>query len=104
MKVQVSKTMVKALNQYAKTIRAPFEFYYSSAPTDYYRAHICYDPFLNEYDFNFETGEFKYITVRYDCELCAIPQYLSTRELNKIFYRGDTAETFFKRVCDYVSI
>ena len=105
MKIQVSKKMVTELNKAAKKARAPFKFYYSQCTPEEYAVCVNYDVWSNaDYDFNGENGLMRFISVKYAPELYAVPQYLTTILLNKIFYNGMNAAEYFNAVIDYVSI
>ena len=110
MKVKVTKVMVKTLNNvmerfYPDPEKRPFHFIYSEMTTDQYRIYVnCYDCFLDDRDLNFDTGKMKVISVIYHPDYFAVNNYLSTRDLNNIYKKGDDVTSFSRRVIDAVMI
>lgn len=72
---------------------------------DNYRLFVDTDIFYNMPDYSGKTGLFKALKVSYPADYYAMPCYLTTRILNKIFLSSDrTQDGFIKAVNDYVMI
>ena len=102
MKLKVNKTMVKTLNKYAKD--KPLHFAYRTTSPANYTLLVDYDLFRNESDFEYSTGEMKYIKVIYPPEYYALPGALTTNDLKRLYVSGDTVETYCKRVIENMSV
>ena len=101
MKVKVSNPMVKFLNAHINGMKFVLEKY----TVDNYRITVDYDLFRNETDYNTKTGLMSTIKVLYPNEYYAMPYYLTTRELNKLFLMSDhTAAGFIKEIRAAVEI
>lgn len=99
MRVMVTKKMVNELNKRAKD--RPYKFDYRTTDTFTYKRLINID-YWTAYDYgdyDYDKG-FKYIAVIYDGELYAMPQYITTYDLHRLFVKGDTIDTYCKRVVD----
>ena len=101
MKVMVSNPMVKLLNDHISGVIFSLEKY----SRETYERFVDFDLFSNMNDYNSAKGIFKVIKVSYPTEYCAMPGYLTTRELNKIFTHSDhTMSGFIKSVKSQVEI
>jgi hypothetical protein len=88
MRVQATKTMAKAIQQYCKTDER-FNGYQITTEdmTDYF------------------VGTNTYIKVIYPYDYYALPNYLSTRDLTKIYNRSDkTYDGFMKAVLEEIEV
>ena len=95
MRVMVSVPMVKFIKKALPEYAVSLEKY----SMDQYRAYVDYDVLSNETDWNYETSRFKVIRIGYPANYYAMPRYLTTRELNKIFSRSDkTADGFISEI------
>ncbi len=105
MKIQVSKVMVKALNEYARDMGRVEHFTYNTCNWDTYRLHVNSDILNNAvHDYISSTGVMKYITVTHPSNYYAADAYLSTRDLNRVFEPGMTYSEFMESVFNYVAI
>ena len=101
MKVMVSNPMVKLLNDHISGVVFSLEKY----SREIYEKYVDYDLFSNINDYNSTKGVFKVIKISYPAEFCAMPGYLTTRELNKIFsYSDHTMTGFIEAVKNQVEI
>lgn len=102
MKIKVTKTMVNTLNKYCKN--KPFRFMYIELSPDNYKSIVDYNLFDNEIDYNADKGVFKAIKCIYNGELYAMPQYLTTVNLNRYFFIGDTLDSYMNRVVEDMEV
>lgn len=93
MKLTITKTFVKELNKALKKNNVPYTAIYT--PCNYSTCSIDYDS---------KTKQYKCIGIHYPPEYYAIPQYLTTYDLNRVFIPGDTIETYMQRLIDYIAI
>ena len=101
MKVKATKAMTKYLNDHIENITFTLEKLTEAA----YRMQVDIDTYLNEIDYSIKTGLFSVIKVSYPGEYYAMPRYLTTKDLNRIFARSDhTAEGFIKAVLSDIEI
>ena len=86
MKVKVTNVMAKLMGQLiaqAESVKV-----LKMTPEQYERMVDC-DLFRNEDDFDFETRKFKVIRIEYKADLCALPYYVTTRDLVRLYRNGD---------------
>lgn len=103
MKVKVSKTMVKTLNQELKEKGLRFDFV--TMPENCYKFYVSYDILTNSDDYNYETEKFSVISVSYPNDYYACNNYLSSNDLRKCFLNSDrTYSGFIQSVYDEVAI
>lgn len=62
------------------------------------------DPFEAEYNGDYTDKGYKAIMIKYPDEYYACPRFMSTQELNDIFRKGDTLESFMAKIIDTVEI
>lgn len=93
MRLTTTKTFTKELNKFFKANNIPYTAIYT--PCNYSNCPIDYDS---------KTKQYKCITIHYPVEYYAIPQYLTTYDLNRVYQAGDTIETYFNRLMDYIAI
>lgn len=59
----------------------------------------------HEIDYNYKTGKFNVIKISYPYEYYAMPLYLTTKELIKIFQTSDKTEAgYLKAIKEYIEI
>jgi hypothetical protein len=66
-------------------------------PRERYIALVDCDIFANDIDYDMRTGNMKAILVEYPIEYYAMPRYVTTRELQRIFRESDHSYDGFKR-------
>ena len=107
MLVQVSKKMVNELNK-AAARPAGVTFYYTEFSVDAFRAYVDFDLWDHENDLKFDKegrNVFKVISATYDPEYYAMPQYLTTNDLLRIYKRSNkTFDGFISAVYEEVGI
>lgn len=108
MKIKCTKTMTRELNKAGKTpenySKAHFDFI--AVSPELYGRMINYNIFeAYDYgDYNAATGLMQAIRVSYPGEAYACENYITTKELNKLFVSGDTLETYTARVINAYQI
>ena len=101
MKVKVSNPMVKFLNTHIDGMKFSLEKMTEAA----YRMQVDIDTYIHEADYSIRTGMFSVIKIIYPDDFYAMPGYLTTKDLNRIFTRSDhTAEGFIKAVLSDIEI
>ena len=104
MKIQVSKAMAKELN---KAIGFCDISYIEMRP-ETYSWNVSVDSYLNEIDLKFDRegrNVFKVLKIVYPPEFYAMPAYLTTRDLNRIYRESDrTWDGFINAVKSAVEI
>lgn len=91
MKIKATRTMVKYLNENIEE----YEFLLQKLTPEQYAIYVDYDLDSNIIDYSPKTGKFSVITVAYPEEFYAMPQALTTMELNRIFKKSDRTEEGF---------
>lgn len=81
MKVQVTKTLCKELKKNIKS----FDIEYIELPLNQYKSTIDFDIYDHEIDYNFEKGVFKAFKIIYPYDCYALPQYITTKDLKRLF-------------------
>lgn len=111
MKIASTKTMADLLNKEAKKMGvSDRHFRYITVSTEVYKMYIDMDIWdAEDYgDYNFNTGRLRAIEVEYPSEYYACNNYLTSKELNKIFKNNrdsiETAEDFAKVVVEAMEI
>lgn len=110
MKIASTMTMAKLLNRLAKEMNKGMSFRYITTTPEIYKAYIDMDLWdAEDYgDYNFNTGRLRAIEVEYPSEYYACNNYLTSKELNKIFKnnRGaiENADDFAKVVVEAMEI
>lgn len=95
MKVRVSNPMRKYLQEQIPE----YKFYLLKMGIDQYRISVDLDIFENESDYSPEKNEMKVLQIVYPSEYYAMPAYLTTRQLNRLFTMSDhTAAGFIEEV------
>ena len=99
MKVMISNPMLKVMKQALKEYRITLE----KLTYDQYRIYVDFNVFAHMEDYNGET--FKCFRIAYPAEYYAQPQYITTRDLTRIFRNSDgTLESFKNAIVDYCAI
>lgn len=100
MKVQATKKMASELNKALKGTRFEkiMRFDAKEVSFEFYTREVSSNWEEMELDHNARTGKCRTMRVAYNPELYAVNQYITTRELNKLFEKGDTWETFSQKV------
>ena len=72
---------------------------------DVFRAFIDFSLFDHLEDYNTKTGLYQVIKITYPPECFAVPQYLTTKDLARIFRNSDRSYNgFFEALRDYIAI
>lgn len=111
MKIASTKTMTDFLNKELKKQGVnDMRFRYIAIPQDVYRQYVNMDVWEAEYngDFNYKTGKYRAIEVKYPDEYYACNRYLTSNDLRRIFTRWQlhikNAEDFAKLVIEEMAI
>ena len=81
MKVKITKTLAKTLNKEIKD----FDIEYVEMNFNQYKAFVNYRPFENEEDYDYAKDKFKVFRVIYPDEYYACNQYITSKDLKRIF-------------------
>ena len=104
MQVKVSKTMVKFLNNNLLKSKG-YKAVFNEMTTDQYSLSVSYDIMENENDYNYNTGKMKSIKILYPDDYYAVPRYLTTNDLVKIFKNSDkTVSGFLNQLWNEIEI
>lgn len=105
MKVKVTNTMARALTNHARNNNHPYKFTVINCGQRDYSIHIG-DPFtaFDYGDYSVKTGLFKAIRVDYSPECYALPAYLTTEYLNKLYRPGMSLNEYMESVMDCIYI
>lgn len=105
MKVQATKSMTRAINDYLKSKGEKIVAVYETMSREAYKIKVDFGIWGNESDYLPASGEMRAIKIVYPSECCAMPQYLTSRELVKIFRKSDeTFDGFMDGVLNAISI
>ena len=89
--VKVSNPMIKVMKKAMPT----YKFNLVLLSPDDYKLKVDYDLFRNESDFNWDQHKFKAVQIRYPDTYYALPRYVTTRDLHRIYKNSDgTIEDF----------
>ena len=86
MKIQVSKTFAKFINETASEKGVKLTASVIEVSPSAYGFYVG-DPYLNDYDYNWTKDVYKALYIEYPAEYHACPRYVTTRELNAEFTR-----------------
>ncbi len=95
MKVKVSRPMVKALNETLEQhgMKAVLQEF----TVDQYRQYVDYDVYRNETDYSEKKNKMRAIVLHYPDSCYAMPAFITTRDLSKVFKRcSGTWNTFIQ--------
>lgn len=100
MRIQATKKMANELNKALKGTRFENMMVFSAREmtSEQYSRELAGNWLYADYEYNARTGKCRTMRVAYHPELYAVNQYITTRELNKLFEQGDTWETFSQKV------
>lgn len=105
MRVQATKVMTNAINKYLQEHGEKMRAEYRTASPEHYKTYVDYDLWNNEGDYLPEQARMRYIQIIYPEHFYAMPGYLTTRELLKIFKKSDkTYNGFMDAVLEAISI
>lgn len=100
MRVQATKTMAREIKK-----QTGFSATLEKFSPERYEVIVDYDLLANEEDYNWGDRLFSAIRIDYPAEFYAIPRYLSTRDLRRIFRESDkTFNGFFEAVKNAIEI
>lgn len=104
MLVKVTKKMTATLNKAEKDKQMRFE--YCELPVQAYERTVTYDVFRSYDwgDFDDAKSVFRFIKVNYPAECYALPKYLTTYDLHKMFRSGMTVDDFTSEVISCVAV
>lgn len=104
MQVKVSKTMAKFLNENllkSKGYKAVFQEF----TPDQYSLYVSYNIMDHENDYNYNTGKMKSIKILYPDNYYAVPRFLTTNDLVRIFKNSDkTVSGFLNQLWNEIEI
>lgn len=111
MKIASTKIMATLLNKIAKEMGiTDRHFRYITVSPEVYKRYVdieIYNAYDNG-DYNWETGKIRAIEVEYPSEYYANNNYLTTKDLNRIFKRYkssiENADDFAKKVIEEMEI
>lgn len=104
MNVQVSKTMTNAINEYFKQNGIPYAAIYETMSRNAYALNVDMFDFNGD-DYLPQTDKMRAIKILYPVEDYALPRYITTRELVRVFRKSNkTLAGFMGNLCDEIAI
>lgn len=104
MQVKVSKVMVKFLNDNLLKSKG-YKAVFNEITTDQYSLYVSYDIMDHENDYNYNTAKMKSIKILYPDNYYAVPRFLTTNDLVKIFKNSDkTVQGFLNELWNEIEI
>lgn len=104
MQVKVSKVMEKFINQNVAHV-CGCRCHLVKMSVQSYEYNVDYNAIRNEIDYNPKTGNMQALLIEYDPNYYAMPKYLTTRDLTRIFRGTDkTASGFIKELTNILMI
>lgn len=101
MKVKATHPMVKLMQQATPN----YDIRLVKMTTDQYKMMVDIDIFNHEADYNDRTGMMQVIRVGYPANYYAMPRYVTTKDLNRVFRNSDhTIEGFTKALIEDIAI
>lgn len=101
MKVKASQVMVKELKKHIQEYSITLEKLSERA----FSLYVDIDSYKHDADYNINTGLFNVIKVSYPYECYAMPKYITTADLLKVFKNSDkTLNGFIESFKEYVAI
>lgn len=101
MKVKVSKTMAKMLNDKIKEYTITF----ASMSEHNYKMSVDIDIFNHDIDYDWINNRYNVIMIEYPCEYYACNNYLTTKDLTKAFDKSDkTLDGFIQAVKNMIEV
>ncbi len=105
MRVKVSKLMADTIRKKCKAAGVECKVSVERYPMDAFGRSIDTDLLGNESDFEDTTNSFKVIKIVYPDNLYAMPSYLTTKGLARIYkYSDKTYDGFFREVLKAIEI
>lgn len=80
MQLRITKKLAKLLDK-----NSPYDIVYGEMDHSLYGAYVDYNYSSYAYDMNYSTNKLKYIKVIYPDEYYAIPTYITTMDLIRIY-------------------
>lgn len=102
MKIEVTKKMVNVLNKAAKESGAEMKFIFETMTERAYSIYV--NALASGRDYDYEKGVFKVIKVLYPDEYYAMPNYLATEDLEKLYRNGDDLNAYTARVINAMEV
>jgi hypothetical protein len=103
MKVKATAAMAKEIKKALTGIAE--DVFIVKMDVDNYRHTVDFEPLYHENDYNYSTNKFQAIKIIYRPDFYAMPEYVTTNDLIKIFHDSDrTFEGFFKQIRNAYSI
>ena len=94
MQVKVSKVMEKFINQNVAHV-CGCRCHLVKMSVQSYEYNVDYNAIRNEIDYNPKTGNMQALLIEYDPNYYAMPKYLTTKDLTRIFRGSNKTETGF---------
>ncbi|MBO5948922.1 hypothetical protein J6Q66_08825 [bacterium] len=101
MKVKATKTFAKFLNDNIKGV----EIKKIELTERFFGACVDFDTFDHEIDFDYKTNRFNVIVVNYPSNFYAVPTYLTTKDLTKLYNKSNgTTTDLIEKIKEYIEI
>ncbi len=105
MKVQATKAMTSELNKYFKQNGIPYAAQYETMTPAAFGWNVDIYTEQHEADILPASGKMRAIKILYPAEDYALPRYITTRELVRIFRKSNkTLAGFMGNLCDEIAI
>ena len=105
MKVLATKTMTNAINDFLKENGERKRAIYETLSRWAYKCMIDFDVWANEIDYLPKTDALRVIKIVYPPEYFAMPRYLTSNDLVKIFKKSDkTYNGFMRELMDEIAL
>ena len=105
MKVLATKTMVNAINEFLKENGKDARAVYETMSRRAFEINVDFDIWDNERDYLPASDKMRAIKIVYPVEYYAMPRYLTSAALVKLFRRSDKSYNgFMREVLDEISI
>jgi hypothetical protein len=101
MKLKATNTLAKFLNENIKGV----EIKKIELTQNNYRAYVDFDIFDHENDYNINNNTFNVLVVNYPSNYYAMPTYLTTNDLIKIYSKSNkTTQDLIEKIKEYIEI
>lgn len=105
MKVQATKTMTKAINDFLKENGERMRAIYETMSRRAFEINVDFDFWDNERDYLPASDKMRAVKIVYPVEYYAMPRYLTSAALVKLFRKSDKSYNgFMREVLDEISI
>lgn len=105
MKVLATKTMTKAINDFLKQSGERMRAVYETMSRRAFETNVDFDFWDNERDYLPASGEMRAIKIVYPSEYYALPRYLTSAALVKLYRRSNgTYKDFMREVLEEIAI